>query len=356
MKNAPPPSSTRRKRDSVIVDPVKLQWHIDRTARSISQFAIEFGISRKSIYRMRDRVPVQRSTVSLLAEQLDVRCEDLLESTPVITSPEEATSPWVHPEWEVIIGSQILQRTMSNGLVMQVAKVRHRILPNEFGRAKVYDIAGMPAAVRNECREMLSRHAEVARRLGHSSRIATNLTLTVQRQGSLWTSVDRWFEHHTVAEEIRTGPVALMRSIEIVSDVASACSELHQHNIILRELHPLHVLVRKDTRRCVVTDLELAKLLSVEATVSSQWQPNPYRAPEVAGGESRVQADLYSCARLFVHLLTGVLPDYPQDRDSVTANLSESNVAAFLGDCLSPNWKKRPDSMAELRLCLEEMK
>lgn len=339
----------RESDDLVMVDYTKLQWHIRRNKVSLTRFADESGLSRASIYRIRDGRSVRRSTVALAAEHLKTSVEDLLESTQVELSPEELASSWRHPEWEVIPETLEPLVLMSNGLVMRVAKVRHRVLENEFGRAKVYDIRGMPSAVRDQCRQSLVRHAEVGRRLVACPFVTDNLTITNLHDGGIWTLVDRWIDAVRLSDELEHAPLPLTRVKHVLGDVMRAISAMHSDGIVLRELHPDRILVREDKSSCVLTDLELAKILEVESTVSSHWQPNPYRAPEVASGETRPQADIYSCARLCAHLLTGVVSEYPDDVDSVMKCLSDNSSRSVLCSSLSPNWKNRPPLIADLQ-------
>jgi hypothetical protein len=344
----------REQLDLVVVDPAKLLWHRQRTALSKSAFADQMGIGRSSLYRMEDGIAVKRSTVVELADALGVAVEELLESTPVATSAEQLVSPWDHPEWEIVPGTLSPLRVMSNGLVMRVARVRHRVLEREFGRAKLYDIVGMPAAVRDQCRQALLRHAVVCRQLAGCPQISTNLTMTALKDQSVWTAVDAWCEGPTLASVLDTAPLPPERVRRLMTPVATGVAALHRERIVLRELHPESILVRGDDD-CLLTDLELAKLLEVEATVSSHWTINPYRAPEVAGGVSRPQADLYSLARLLVHLTTGALPDYPDDARSVEQAIPAKTLSSLIARCLSPNWKKRPASVEDLLNLLPEL-
>jgi hypothetical protein len=344
-----------QRRDSVVIDYGKLLWQIQRKGLNASRFCLQADISRSSMERMRKGVAVSRSTVAQAAQFLELELEELVQATPVAVSPEELTCLWQHPEWEVIPETVMPFVFRSNGLVTRTAKVRHRIIDGEFGRAKVYDIMGLSVAARSQCREALSRHAVVSRKLSSCPQVAYNLTMTSLRDGSLWTAVDRWFDANPLSAELDGGPLPASRVHRVLSDVTAAIAAMHAEKIILRELHPDHILVRLEDRQCVVTDLELAKLLETEATVSSCWRPNPYRAPEIAGGECRYQADVYSCARLCAHLLTGAMLDYPADSKALQQRVRKTGLLAALVSALSPNWKKRPGSITILQDALAEL-
>lgn len=290
--------------DLVVVDPTKLHWHIRRTSISQFKFAIDMDISRSSVNRMLKGTPVRRSTVELIANRLRIPVEDLLPTTEVESCSEELVSSWNHPEWELVPGTQLPFVPMSNGLVMRVAKVQHRVLPGEFGRAKIYDITGMPSAVRDQCREALSRHTTVCRQLRNCPYIAKNLTMTASSDQSVWTSVDEWFKSESLEQTVADNPLSRKQLHTVMLNVAAAIKALHAQRMVARELHPSRILVQDGTR-AVVTDLELAKLLEVEGSVSDYWQRNHYRAPEIPAGESHPQADLYSFARIYLHTATG---------------------------------------------------
>lgn len=338
--------------DLVVIDPVVLLWHRQRLAKSKTAFADYLMVDRKVIYRIEAGEAVKRTTAMEIAKVLEVPVEELIVATPVNPSAAEAVSPWNHPEWEVVPGTFSPLRVMSNGLVMRTAKVRHRVLVNEFGRAKLYDIAGMSSAVRRQCHEALTRHATVCRRLAACPYVSTNLTMTALQDHSIWTAVDTWVDGVSLAELLERGELPLPEVASVMNYVASGVAALHAERIVLRELHPTSILRAESTGHCVLTDLELAKLMEIESTVSSQWTSNPFRAPEVAGGVSLPQADLYSLGRLLVRMVTGALPDYPSDADALTNTLpAAGQQAKSLVDVavrsLSPNWKKRPGSVNE---------
>ena len=340
--------SKRERMDLVRVDLTKLQWHIQRSFRSKTSFADHCGIGRTSLHRIEQGQAVQRATVQQIATALGLNIEELLQHESTVLSPEEQVSPWKHPEWQVVPGTLSTFRVMSNGLVMRVAKVRHRLLENEFGRAKLYDIAGMPAAIRDQCRDALIRHAVVCRRLANCRFIVKNLTMTALEEESIWTAVDAWCDGTTLEDELAEGSLPLARVREVMTQVGTGIAELHANRILLRELHPQSILIRDSDRNCLITDLELSKLLEVDATVSSNWQLNPYRALEVTTGEARPQVDVYSFARLTAHLILGTLSDFPEVTVALKQALLPNEILDLLIRSLSPNWKKRPGSMDEL--------
>ncbi len=346
----------REHMDLVRIDPAKLLWYRQRIAKSKTAFADHLMIDRKVIYRIEDGLAIKRTTAMDIARALETSVEELLLTTGVTLSVEEQLSPWKHPEWEVIPGTFSSLRVMSNGLVMRTAKVRHRVLSDEYGRAKLYDIAGMAVAVRNQCKDALVRHATVCRRLRECPYISTNLTMTALQDESIWTMVDSWVDGASLAEALDANAVSREHFESVLTEVGSGIKALHAAQIVLRELQPESILYCPVTSCCVLMDLELAKLLDFDTTVSSRWVNNPYRAPEVAGGTARPQADIYSFARLIVRLLVGTLPELPDDAEQLRSYLPGGCLLDVTSRALSPNWKKRPASIDHLLAALPELR
>jgi serine/threonine protein kinase len=137
-------------------------------------------------------------------------------------------------------------------------------------------------------------------------------------------------------------------------NVAAAIRALHAHCMVARELHPSRILVQDGTQ-AVVTDLELAKLLEVEGSVSDYWQRNHFRAPEIPAGESHPQADLYSFARIYLHAATGSpLEDDVDDVELLEQVLPAGKLRDQLAACLSPIWQERPESIVTIYNLLNE--
>ncbi|MEZ6121254.1 MAG: protein kinase [Pirellulaceae bacterium] len=340
--------------DLVIVDPVKLQFHIQRSCVSKTQFAERMGVGRTSLYRMLDGLEVRRSLVLSLAHKLAVPMDDLLQhASPPPTA--SSASPWNHGEWELIPATLSAFTPLSNGLVMRSAKVRHRLLSHEFGRAKVYDVGGMPAAVRDRCRQALTRHAEAARRLRGVNHVAHNLTMTSSADGAIWTSVDRWFDGVWLDE---LTDVTSTRAAYIMQQVGLAIVALHQAGIVARELSPRRILVNA-ADQVLVTDLELCKLLDAEGSVSHDWLRNPFRAPEVVTGTDHHQADYYSFARIYLSLAaTHFSSDgaEPTDDERVLEPfIPQPEIRRAVVACLSPIWHQRPTDIRPLVSQLQEL-
>ncbi len=127
-------------------------------------------------------------------------------------------------------------------------------------------------------------------------------------------------EGKTLAEKLKSGPLAIEQAIEISHQIAEALGEAHEHNIIHRDLKPLNVMVTAKGR-VKVLDFGLAKLVrpvkTDAPTEESQLETKagvlmgtiPYMAPEqLSGGSVDARADLYALGVVLYEMATGERP------------------------------------------------
>ncbi|QDV26072.1 protein kinase domain-containing protein [Aureliella helgolandensis] len=348
-----------RKRRIVKVVAERLESFIQSNFETQAQFLDAADIGRTTLHRMLTGESVKRQTIlEMVAHLADsgkpLSLDDLVDDERPQPNSVELASEWQQDEWEVIASSIGRLRTMSNGIVMQHAKARHRLLTNEFGRMKVYDIRGLGREMRLRYRDALTRHATVCRKLFETPQISTNITLVARDDYRLWSVVDRWVEGSPLDEYVEQNKPDLPGLISVWLDIAKGIQALHEQSIIGREIRPESILISSDAKHCTLTDLELAKLLEAETTVSSHWQPNPYRAPEILGGESRVQADIYSFAKIAAFTLARSVQEDAQE--AIESAALPNGIQSFLTESLSPRWPKRPKSLVELLPLLEREK
>jgi serine/threonine protein kinase len=310
-------------------------------------------VSRATWQRLRSTGRVSLTKASQIADFLGIELEDLL-------LPEESGDvsrfSWPeHPEWEIIEGSAPWERT-SNGLYFFRCKVRHKHLGDEtrpvYGRARVYDLTRVPDNQRSGMREQLTRHPLVCRQLAQFSQFIGNLSVAPIAGEKIWWVVDEWIDGVELTEVMREGPLAPGRLHDLMRQVAEGLEILHQHDIVLRELSPRHLLVDSD-EQVRFTELDLAKLLSGAKTVAAEWPVDPYRAPEVESGIATPQADYFSWAMMFLHAATGDSTLSPREVDALDSIRPSKELKGLLRKCLSPMRSKRPRSVAELLAALQ---
>ena len=114
----------------------------------------------------------------------------------------------------------------------------------------------------------------------------------------------------TLADEIRTGPIAIERVRATAVSVLDALTAAHSLGVLHRDLKPANVLMTADGRP-KLTDFGIATSETVtELTASGLVVGTPaYLAPERVNGKSAtVQSDLYSVGVMCYEAATGARP------------------------------------------------
>jgi serine/threonine protein kinase len=135
----------------------------------------------------------------------------------------------------------------------------------------------------------------------------------------------------------------------LLLEIVTGLQALHAAGVIFRELAPSRILISERDGRAVLTDFELARLLDGSPSVSSEWPEDPYRAPEVDGGNANVQADLYSFGRLAAAAAAGQLVDHEAAADALNHVGVPKRLIKLLMDCQEPAPQKRPSTLAPLQ-------
>lgn len=121
---------------------------------------------------------------------------------------------------------------------------------------------------------------------------------------------------------IRTGPLSLLRAVEIVRDVATALAEAHAGGVIHRDIKPSNIMV-DEAYRVKVLDFGLAKQLQDENPLHSEPEARTmartrsgvvlgtpaYLSPEQAvAGKVDARSDLFALGVVLYEILTGQTP------------------------------------------------
>jgi serine/threonine protein kinase len=224
----------------------------------------------------------------------------------------------------------------------------HRHTAGKLGRGKFYHLSWLPPAKQAAMRHKLSRHADVCARLGQHPHIVMNHSSTPVSHDDGWWVVDQWVGATTMQSILETGTCPRPTLPRLLLEIALGLSALHEVGVIYRELAPARVLISERDGRAVLTDFELAKLLDGSPSVSSEWPEDPFRAPELEGGETTVRADLYSLGR--VALAAAATLETPVDRAVVAFGAAgmPKRLARYLTDCLKPLPSQRPPELGPL--------
>lgn len=121
-------------------------------------------------------------------------------------------------------------------------------------------------------------------------------------------------------DRCRGAPMPTEQLLDLAIRVASAVAELHQRDIVHKDLKPDNILVDPATGQVKLADLGLASRIPREhkrpESLTVIEGSLPYMAPEQTGRTNRgidSRADLYSLGVTFYELLTGRLPFEARD-------------------------------------------
>ncbi|HEY9673286.1 MAG TPA: AAA family ATPase [Waterburya sp.] len=123
------------------------------------------------------------------------------------------------------------------------------------------------------------------------------------------------FAGESLKNFITTGKLGLSQFLLIAIQLASALAQLHQNNIIHKDIKPHNILIHPKSNQIKIIDFSISSCLAIESKIIS----NPklfegtlaYMSPEQTGRMNRsidYRTDFYSLGITFYEILTGQLP------------------------------------------------
>ncbi len=110
----------------------------------------------------------------------------------------------------------------------------------------------------------------------------------------------------------REGPLPLVESVRIASEICDALDAAHAAGIIHRDLKPDNVMLVGDERQVKLVDFGVAKLVDAAQKLTQEGMAMgtpTYMSPEQCAGDPvSPQTDLYALGVMLFELLTGKLP------------------------------------------------
>jgi eukaryotic-like serine/threonine-protein kinase len=223
------------------------------------------------------------------------------ESQPASRPQPHSKSPPVH-----VAGYEILKELGRGGMGV-VYKARQKGL-NRLVALKMV-LAGAHAGEKQLARFHIE--AEAVARLKHPNIV--QIYEVGEHDGLPFFSLE-YVDGGSLGDRIDDKPLPGRQAAELLSKLAHAMHEAHQHGIVHRDLKPANVLLTSDGVP-KITDFGLAKRLEEGETGQTQsgtlMGTPSYMAPEQARGESRHSgplADVYALGTILYEMLTGRPP------------------------------------------------
>jgi serine/threonine protein kinase/tetratricopeptide (TPR) repeat protein len=224
-----------------------------------------------------------------------------------------------------------------------------------------------------EQRERFRREARLAARLNHSSVVQIHDLVTEGPDDAI---VMEYVEGQTLAECLKSGPLAIDEALRLGREIAEGLAAAHEAGLIHRDLKAANVIVTK-ARRAKILDFGLARPVihspEEEPLTRHGMVMGTFHAmsPEQARGEALDErSDLFSFGALLYEMLTGrapfrgndaidslrrVVQEPPADPRSIRPDLT-AEVVALLDRLLAKDRRDRPAGAGEVVAILERLR
>lgn len=163
----------------------------------------------------------------------------------------------------------------------------------------------LPESEREEIRGRFNREAQAAGMLSHPN-IVTVHDVGEESSGTPYIAME-YLEGATLTEVAGEGPLSIPQATAIITQVLSALSYAHGHDVVHRDIKPDNIFLLPDGR-VKVADFGIARIAS-SATMTrvGQVMGTPgYMSPEQVRGEAvGPPSDIFSTGVLLYELLTG---------------------------------------------------
>jgi predicted ATPase/class 3 adenylate cyclase len=188
-----------------------------------------------------------------------------------------------------------------------------------------------------------------------------------------------WIEGTSLRQAFKNKAADLLSFLPIAINLCDAVAEIHQHNIIHKDINPGNILIDLGTNRVTLIDFCISSTFGLK----QQFIANPdlvkgtlaYVSPEQTGRMNRLvdyRTDLYSLGATFFELLTGTLPFAEKDAlETVHAHIAKvpkaineinpkipPQIGKIVSKLLAKNAEDRYQSAlglkADLKKCLNE--
>ena len=224
--------------------------------------------------------------------------------------PLDALTQPAAQEGDVLGGYHVLRTLGEGGLgVVCLVEKEEAGVPQQYA-LKVVKVGGMSERRRQKVRERFLHEAQAASRISHPH-VVRFIEFGLAREESIPYLVTEYFPHPTLKEILpRSHRLSLEQRVEIVRQVASALSAIHEQGICHRDVKPGNILVDEENLVTKISDFGVARLPESDMTADSDLMGSPaYMAPEAFSSASvDHRADIFSLGAVAYELWLGRRP------------------------------------------------
>ena len=210
-----------------------------------------------------------------------------------------------------VLGGYHVVRTLGEGSIGVVCLAEKE----EAGVAqryalKIVKVGGMSDLRRQKIRDRFLHEAQAASRISHPH-VVRFIEFGLAREESIPYLVTEYFPHPTLKEIMpRSHRLNLEQRVEIIRQVASALSAIHEQGICHRDVKPGNILVDEESLVAKISDFGVARLPESDMTVDSDLMGSPaYMAPEAFSSASvDHRADIFALGAVAYELWLGRRP------------------------------------------------
>jgi serine/threonine protein kinase len=300
--------------------------------------------------------PISKSEVLKLSEVVDRGIE------PALSSPR-ATAKVIG---QYKLEGELYKDQAPNGLNFSVLKVKDLNTGIDH-RGKYYDWSPMDNKAQAVWTEQVQRHKNALSALSANRRIHQIITALKDEEGYGYLVIESWMKNPTL-NELLNNPRELKKLDlnRFMLNLALGVRAVHERKFVHRELSPKSIFVEVDESDAIITNFELAKMLTDKVAPSSreiptvftrQVPPNAYRAPEIAvtPHDVDVRADIYSWGSIYFRLITGhQFNNEPKAFDQLAASQAKDESRTLIEKCLEADPADRPKNIEEIIALMQE--
>jgi len=206
------------------------------------------------------------------------------------------------------------------------------------------NIKGLDSEVLATAERLFEREAQTLYKLGQDSDSIPKLFAHFQ-EGTEFYLVQEYIEGHDISRELTAGrKLGESYTIALLKGTLEALVELHQNNIIHRDIKPQNLMRRKSDNKIVLIDFGAVKEISVltkanqpgMTTLTVAVGTPGYMPSEQSNGKPKLSSDIYAVGMVGIKALTGKEPkNLPTNPD--TGNIiwrQEAEVSDYLANIL----------------------